>query len=453
MISLDYFNCIKDKYLINGLTESQIFCSEKQQEIKNAILNKSRPMMEWLDLPFQNESLVEEIQTYGKQIAKNFEHFIVLGIGGSALGTKAIKQALYSPADQKIKVSIIDNVDSEKFLQILQSINIEKTMFNVVTKSGSTVEILTMFAIVLSTLKAKLGNEFYKNIVVTTECTNALWNFSKENKIRTFEVPKGVGGRYSVLCPVGLLPSAVMGIDLFKLLEGAKKVYLNFKNQKAGQNISFQSALINYNYLLNGKREIIISPYSYRLELMADFYIQLLSESLGKEKKLDATENQLFFTPIKAVGVTFQHSLLQMFQEGCKERLFCFINLKKHNADIKVPKIGDERLDIFLPDTMVDLMKKEQIGCAIAYKKANLPSYEVEVENLTEESVGALLFYFELTTAIMAELMNVNAYNQNGVEMQKKYTKALIKAPGFENTELETMLQVKEKFNNSKTKV
>lgn len=455
MIKLNYFNCIKDDYLLDGLLQTEICDNSQEKAIKNIILNKARPMMDWLDLPFQDSDFVKEIQVYGKEISEKYENFIVLGIGGSALGAKAIKQALYtnySPDKQnkKIKVKVIDNVDCEKFLRILQKVNIEKTMFNVVTKSGSTVEILTMFAIVLNKLKAKLGENYYKNIVVTTESTNALWNFSKQNKTKTYEVPKGVGGRYSILCPVGLLPAAVMGIDLTKLLNGARRIYNDFKNQEAGKNLCFKSALINYKYFLKGKREIYLLPYAHRLGKMADFYIQLLSESLGKEKTLSNGQNKLFFTPVKAKGVTYQHSLLQMFQEGPKERLFCFINLGKHNLDIEVPKFGDENLDKYLPDTMVNLMKKEQVGCSIAYKKAGHPSYELEIECLNEENVGALLFYFELTTAIMAELINVNGYDQNGVEMQKKYTKALIGTPGFEKEkeELSKILEGKEKFSN-----
>ena len=181
---------------------------------------------------------------------------------------------------------------------------------------------------------------------------------------------------------------------------------------------------------------------------MTDFYIQLLSESLGKEKSLSGKANKIFFTPSKAEGVTYQHSLLQMYQEGSKDRLFCFINLTKHNEDIKIPKFKDANLDKYLPKTMVNLMKEEQIGSSLAYKKAGHPSYELIVPVLNEENIGALLFYFELTTALMAEMMGLNAYDQQGVEMQKKYTKALIGTKGFESVqdELTKLLNNKENY-------
>ena len=453
MIKLNYFNCLKDEYLKNGLKESQILNNKYEKELKKVITNKSRTMMDWLDLPYQDKKVIDEIQLFGKKISRLYENFVVLGIGGSALGAKAVKQALYSTTPdekegKKIKIKVVDNVDAESFNKLLNKVNLKKTMFNVVTKSGTTVEILTMFAVVLEKLQKELGEDYFVNLVVTTEKDNVLWKFCQERNIKTFEVPKGVGGRYSVLCPVGLLPCAVMGLDLQKMLFGAKQVLENFKQQEGSKNICYVSALINYSYITNGKKEIVLLPYSNRLNRMTDFYIQLLSESLGKEKSLSGKANKIFFTPSKAEGVTYQHSLLQMYQEGSKDRLFCFINLTKHNEDIKIPKFKDANLDKYLPKTMVSLMKEEQIGSSLAYKKAGHPSYELIVPVLNEENIGALLFYFELTTALMAELMNVNGYDQPGVEMQKKYTKALIGVKGFEEaqTELETMIKDKEKY-------
>ena len=453
MIKLNYFNCLKDSYLKDGLKPNQIKNNKYEKELKKIITNKSRPMMDWLDLPYQDKKYVDEIQLFGKKISRLYENFVVLGIGGSALGAKAVKKALYSATpdqegNKKIKVKVVDNVDAESFNKLLNKVNLKKTMFNVVTKSGTTVEILTMFAVVLNKLQEQLKEDYFVNLVVTTEKDNALWKFCQERNIKTYEVPKGVGGRYSVLSPVGLLPCAVMGIDLTKLLSGAKQVLENFKNQKGEENLCYTSALINYSYLCSGKKEIVLLPYSNRLNRMADFYIQLLSESLGKAKTLNNKNNKMFFTPTKAEGVTYQHSLLQMYQEGSKDRLFCFINLGKHNEDIKIPKFKNADLDKYLPKTMVNLMKQEQIGSSLAYKQAGHPSYELEIPVLNEENVGALLFYFELTTALMAEFMGVNAYDQQGVEMQKKYTKALIGVKGFEEAqqELTVMLENKDKY-------
>ena len=453
MIKLNYFNCLKDEYLKDGLIENQILNNKYEKELKKVITNKSRAMMDWLDLPYQDKKTIDEIQLFGKKIPRLYENFVVLGIGGSALGAKAVKQALYSTTPdekegKKIKIKVVDNVDAESFNKLLNKVNLKKTMFNVVTKSGTTVEILTMFAVVLEKLQKELGDDYFVNLVVTTERDNVLWKFCQERNIKTYEVPKGVGGRYSVLCPVGLLPCAVMGLDLHKMLLGAKQVLENFKQQEGKQNLCYVSALINYTYITNGKKEIVLLPYSNRLNRMTDFYIQLLSESLGKEKSLSGKANKIFFTPSKAEGVTYQHSLLQMYQEGSKDRLFCFINLTKHNEDIKIPKFKDANLDKYLPKTMVNLMKEEQIGSSLAYKKAGHPSYELVVPVLNEENIGALLFYFELTTALMAEMMGINAYDQQGVEMQKKYTKALIGTKGFESVqdELTKLLNNKENY-------
>lgn len=447
MIKLNYFHTIRSKELKKGLTLTSL-SNKKENVFKKTIINKSRPMMDWVTLPYQSTKDVEEIELFGKKISRIYENFIVLGIGGSALGANAVKQALYQDGEGKIKIDIVDNVDAERFENLIANIDYKRTMFNIVTKSGKTVEILSMFAVVTNKLKAVMGKDFFINIVVTTERDNILWQFCEKNNIKTYEVPKGVGGRYSVLSPVGLLPMAVMGLDLKKVLNGAKQVLENFKQQPANKSLCFTSATIMYNHFLQGKREFVILPYSERLNSMADFYIQLLSESLGKTYLLNGKPNNMFFTPTKAVGVTYQHSLLQMYQEGASDRLFFFLNLTKHNQDTKIPKFKDANLDALLPKTLTTLFKAEQNASSLALKQAGHPSFEVNVPTLTEENIGALLYYFELTTALLGEYMGVNSYDQNGVELQKKYTKAIIGVEGFEKEQqtLLKMLENKEKY-------
>lgn len=448
MIKLNYFNSLKSKYLKKGITENSLKV-KNENTFKKTIINKSHDMMDWLDLPYQNAKEVEEISLFGTKISRIYSNFVVLGIGGSALGANAVKNALYSnPKNEKIKIDIIDNVDAEVFNNLLDNIDYKKTMFNVVTKSGKTVETLSQFAIIYNKLKQVLGKDFFVNIVVTTERDNLLWKFCQKNKIKTYEVPKRVGGRYSVLCPVGLLPMAVMGLDLKKILNGAKLVLEDYKQNPANKSLCMVSANIMYNYFLQGKREFIILPYSENLSSMADFYIQLLSESLGKNSLLNGKENSLFFTPTKAVGVTYQHSLLQMYQEGSHDRLFFFINLTKHNQEVKVPKFKNDELDSLLPKSLTQLFKIEQTASSLALKEAGHPSFEIDVPMLNEENIGALLFYFELTTALLGEYMQVNSYNQNGVELQKKYTKAMLGIKGFEREQdnLSKMLENKENY-------
>lgn len=448
MIKLNYFHSLKDKYLKKGLSLNSLN-SKKEKVFKKVIINKSRPMMDWVTLPYQNAAEIEELELFGKKISRIYSNFVVLGIGGSALGANAVKQALYKEdGEDKIKIDIIDNVDAERFESLLTDIDYKKTMFNIVTKSGKTVEILSMFAVVVNKLKAVLGKDFFINLVVTTERDNVLWKYCEQNKIKTYEVPKEVGGRYSVLSPVGLLPMAVMGLELKKVLNGAKAVLENYKQEPSNKSICMVSATIMYNYFLQGKKEFVILPYSERLNSMADFYIQLLSESLGKRDLLNGKPNELFFTPTKAVGVTYQHSNLQMYQEGSHDRLFFFINLVKHNEDVKIPKFKNAELDALLPKTLTSLFKAEQNASSLALKQAGHPSFEINVPSLTEENIGALLYYFELTTALIGEYMQVNTYNQNGVELQKKYTKAIIGVAGFEkeNDTLTKMLENKEKY-------
>lgn len=446
MINYNYFNCIKDKQLNKGLKPGAITSCNQEKNIKKTIINKTRPMMGWVDLPYQNIELVEDIELFGKKISRLYENFVVVGLGGSSLGSKAVRDAWGQ--QNNCKIEFLDNVDAYSFDNLFSKLDVKKTMFNIVTKSGTTVETLTMFAYILDKLKKELKTEYFVNIVVTTEKDNVLYNYCTNNNIKVYEISKEVGGRFSVLSPVGLLPCAVMGLDLKKLLDGAKRVLENFKQQKTKSNLCLLSANNMYLHLQNKYKEIVFLIYSSKLSSFADYYIQLLSESLGKEKLLNNKQNKLFFTPYKADGVAFQHSLLQMFAEGEKHRLYTFFGLKKDKCDLRVPKTKDANLDKYLPKTFSELFNASMLGTKLALKQSGSPSCDVCFENLNEQTIGEFLYYCQLTTAILGELMQVNTYNQPGVEQEKIYTKALLNFEGFEdvNKQLTSNLKDTSKF-------
>lgn len=439
MIKYNYFNCIKDKQqLSKGLKVGEITSCRQEKSIKKTVIGKLNPMMGWVDLPYQDIKTVEEIELFGKKISRLYKNFVVVGLGGSSLGSKAVRDAWGQQGD--CKVDFLDNVDAYSFDKFFSTIDVKKTMFNIVTKSGTTVETLTMFAYILDKLKKELNTEYFVNLVVTTEKDNALYEFCAQNNIKVYEIPKEVGGRFSVLSPVGLLPCAVMGLDLKKLLAGAKKVLEDFKNQPTSSNLCILSANNIYLHLQKKYKEIVFLVYSTRLSSFADYYIQLLSESLGKEKCLNNKPNKLFFTPYKADGVTFQHSLLQMFAEGEKHRLYTFMSLKKDKTDIKVTKTKDVAIDKYLPKSFNELFNASMMGTKLALKQTGSPSCDISFENLTEQTIGEFLYYCQLTTAALGELMQVNTYNQNGVEQEKKYTKALLNLKGYEELNKELSL-------------
>ena len=433
MIKFNYFNCIKDNYLKDGLKQDKLTKCGAEKSIKKTIINASRDMMGWVNLPYQSEAQVEEIELFGKKISRLYERFVVVGLGGSSLGTKAVYKAIKAQKRNDCKVDFLDNIDPVQFAKKMQRYNLKKTMFNVITKSGTTVETLSMFAIIVEQLKKELGDDFFINIVVTTSKGNALSDYCQKNNIKVYEIPNDVGGRYSVLTPVGLLPCAVMGVELAKLLGGAKKVLENFKQEPTSKNLCLLSANTMYNYFVNGKNEFVFLNYGKNILNLCNYYIQLLAESLGKSQTLSGKQNKTFFTTYKVQGVKFQHSVLQNFVEGDNNKLFCFLTVAKKQDEVKVPKLKDSVLDALLPRSLNLLFKTECLATSASLKNANKPSFELALEDITDQTLGEFLYYCQLSTAILGELMQVNAYNQPGVESQKIFTKALISPKNFEN--------------------
>ena len=412
-----------------------------EEQIKSGVFDSDKDMLGWLKLPFTQQSELDKIKDFGKFVNDNFENFVVFGIGGSALGAIAVYNAV-GKQKSKLGFYVLDNVDPDEFSEVINKIDITKTMFNIITKSGSTVETLTQMSVIIKLL-TKAGCDYTKHLVVTTEEGNSLCEYAKNNNIPHFSLARDVGGRFSVLSSVGLLPMAVMGIDIFSVLKGAKDMLEKAKQNSLTENAPLMSAVINFILAKEGKEEIVVMPYSYKLKTMSDFYLQLLGESLGKKNKCDGSENPLTITPIKAVGVTDQHSQMQLYFEGRNNKTFCFIGQESFDNEffsspLDIASYNDNR-----PQTMGQLLNVERQATMFALYNNNKPCYLITIDEVDEYAVGELIMYFELVTAFMGELMEINAYNQPGVEAGKINTKALLNNKKFRQ-EKENLLIVRE---------
>ncbi|MDR1905339.1 MAG: glucose-6-phosphate isomerase, partial [Clostridiales bacterium] len=254
---------------------------------------RGKGMAGWTELPYNQDAIVEDIKKTAKAIKDNYENFVILGIGGSALGPYAVFNALchlrhndLSKRKRKApRFFVEDNVDPERMAALLDVIDVKKTVFNVITKSGSTSETMSQYLIISDILKKKLGDQWHKHIIATTDAKNGnLVKLAKENKFKTFHIPASVGGRFSELCPVGLLPAAVLGIDIDALLEGARNMNETaVGNDGIFENSALMSAAMQYIAIKKGKNISVMMPYADSLKYMADWYCQLWGESLGKE--------------------------------------------------------------------------------------------------------------------------------------------------------------------------
>ena len=400
-------------------------------------------MLGWTELPRQNP---RPFLDYAADRGGTYDCLLVVGIGGSALGLRALANALLpfyynelTPAERgnRPRLYILDNVDPDETWDMLGRLDLQRTLVNVISKSGMTGETMAGYLVVRDRLEAALGGAAVRDhLVFTTEAVGStLRDIGDSLGVRTFELPQGVGGRYSVLSSVGLLPAALTGMDVEGLLAGARDMADWVATGEGWSNPA--STFAGLHYLEDtslGRPTSVMMPYSARLREVADWYRQLWAESLGKETD---RQGQLVNTgplPVKGLGVTDQHSQLQLYMEGPDDKIFTFIGVDEFARAVTIPPAGPEAVEIsyLSGHTLGELMKAEQRSTAWALAQKGRPSLTITVPRVDAFSLGALFYLFEMATAIAGELYDVNAFDQPGVEMSKQATYALMGRTGYE---------------------
>ena len=387
-------------------------------------------MQGWMDLPYNQQEILARIEAAAARIRKEFDAFVVLGIGGSALGPAAVQQALnhlhYNelPAEKRggPRLYIEDNIDPERMAALMDVIDLKTTCFNVITKSGGTAETMSQYLIVTDALKAALGDEWKKHILITTsEKKGFLIKIAQREGFETFYIPDGVGGRFSELCPVGLIAAAVTGIDIRAMVAGAKEMDQRCKTDDAFANPALLDAGLMFLAMKQGANMSVMMPYADSLKLMADWYAQLWAESLGKNVTLDGKPCNAGQTPIKTLGVTDQHSQLQLYTEGPYDKVITFLKVEKFRATTPIPHGCDDIPTIaFLGGKSHNqLIEAERQGTEYALFKAQRMCQTITLPEVNAGTIGQLLYFFELVTAYTGALLNINTFNQPGVEESK----------------------------------
>ena len=401
--------------------------------------------LQWLNLGYSDET-VWYVKEYAALVENRFENILVLGIGGSVLGSLAVTEALLKPywnllteeqRDNYPRLFFLDNIDPDEILGLLDVLDLSRTLVNVVTKSGSTAETMAQFMIIKDKLEKELGDDYRKNVVATTDKnTGVLRQIAEQEGYKTFVVPDDVGGRFSVFSAVGLLPFALVGIDIDEMVRGIKDIDSVLKNTDINSNIAAQSALIQY--LLDtkkGKNISVMMPYSNRLKYLSNWYVELKAGSLGKEKDLDGNIVHTGPTPIKAVGVSDQHSQIQLYNEGPNNKVITFIRIKNYDNELVIPNIFEYTGVGYLGGKSVnDLMNAEADAAKVILTDYNKPSMTISLPEINAYYIAQLLYMLEVETAISGALYNINAYNQPSVEQGKDYTYALMGRTGYEES-------------------
>ena len=437
-----------------GITDKEIALQSGifEKAFKDVQNSKGKGMMGWTELPYNQDSIVEDILKTAYEIKNTFKYFVVLGIGGSALGPTAVQQALthiryndLKPRKRKgPKFFVEDNIDPERMKSLLDVIDIKETMFNVITKSGATSETMAQYLIIFDLLKQKLGKDAKKHIIATTDSAKGnLIKIAKTEGFKTYFIPDGVGGRFSQLCPVGLLPAAVLGIDIKAMLEGAKFMDSICNNENINENPALMAAALSYISMKKGKNISVMMPYADSLKYMADWYCQLWGESLGKSVDNDGNLVYTGQTPVKALGVTDQHSQIQLYTEGPFDKVVTFMAVAKFRKKFVISKGCEDIADVgFLGGhTLNELIEAERVATEYSLFKAERLNNTIIMPEVNAFTIGQLLYFFEMQTAFCGAMLNINTFNQPGVEEGKNATYALLGKKGYEAKKEELKLR------------
>ncbi|WP_297443912.1 glucose-6-phosphate isomerase [Sulfurimonas sp.] len=365
----------------------------------------------YYNLPFQDTTAFKE---YAKTVQQN--NIVVIGIGGSSLGTYAIYKFLKHSKNLQKKLFFLETTDPIDIQSKIQMIDLKDTLFIVISKSGTTVETVSIFKYINSLIKCDKNNT-----VVITENDSKLNTYAKMHGMTAFEIPKNVGGRFSVFSAVGLLPLAIVGIDIDELMRGTKRIYDGFFS--ANKTAIKERLLNKARFLVEYKNKFninVIFSYSSRLEGFNKWYIQLWGESLGK---IDVNGSRAGLTPVGIIGPIDQHSFLQLIIEGRRDKTVTVIKVENFENDLQIPDItleGLEELD-YLNNMEFSSLIKNQADATIESinNLKDIPCDVMTIDGVCETAISSLMYEYELLTSLCAKFMYIDAYNQPGVESGK----------------------------------
>jgi glucose-6-phosphate isomerase len=401
----------------------------------------------FFDLPYDTE-LLDTIRRVAKPLLEWCWELVILGIGGSALGTRALHQALCHPQHNMLPVGrrkhhpglwILDNIDPDFVYGMLDALNMKRVAVNVISKSGSTAETLAQFLFMYRLLASRLGGEhsLKDRLIITTDPEKGpLRELVNQKGFKSLPVPPQVGGRYSVLTAVGLFPAHLAGIDVEELLAGARFMDQRLKDSPVEDNLAYKLAALYYLFFQEKNRPILVTmPYAAGLTAMADWFAQLWAESLGKKLDLAGNVVETGSTPVPAVGVTDQHSQLQLYTEGPHDKLITFWTVDTFQHTVEIPELfGDQQgLGYLGGHSLNQLFKAEETATAFNLMKAGRPNLTLSLPEVNPFTVGQLIYLLEVATVAAGGLLRVNPLDQPGVEGGKLIAYGLLGRQGYES--------------------
>ncbi len=451
-VSLDYGNMMSPRLGGRGVSPDALEGAADRFREAHADVESRRVAGElgFFELPEQAE-LAAEIQVYADRVGGFSENVVVLGIGGSALGATALLHALHAPdwnaradeaRDHLPRLYVLDNVDPETVASLLERLDLGRTLFDVVSKSGTTAETMSQYLVVRHRLSPLLKDEgaIGRHLVFTTDPEKGvLRDLAREEGVPTFPVPPNVGGRFSVLSAVGLLPAALVGIDIDALLAGARDMAERCRTDDLSANPAGLFAILQWLADTGGNARIhVMMPYSDRLYSVADWFRQLWAESLGKRHARGGEEVFVGPTPVKALGATDQHSQVQLYMEGPFDKTVTFLAVGERDRDVEIPVLyGDiPALGYLGGHTLGGLLDAERRATAAALAERGRMNMTISLPRVDAHAVGELLMMLQIATVYAGVLYGIDPLDQPGVELGKKLTYGQMGRPGAEAADI-----------------
>ena len=432
-----------EKYLDLDVTQaSSFYTQEEYNSVRKDIIaahqllrskqGAGNDFLGWLDLPVEyDKKELTDILTAGKRIQSQSRVLLAIGIGGSYLGARAAIEMLKKYFNQTgVEVIFVGNQISSTYVaELLEYLKDKDFSINVISKSGTTTEPAIAFRIFKEYIEERYGKAEAKNRIYATtdKAKGALKTLADAEGYMTFVVPDDVGGRFSVLTPVGLLPIAAAGIDVEAMLNGAKDAYLYYKEEDVEKNDALKYALVRNTLYRKGKKIEMLVNYEPRLQYFAEWWKQLYGESEGKDGKGIWITSASFSTDL--------HSLGQMIQDGERTVFETVLNIEKPISDIVISKDKDnlDGLNFLAGKTMDYVNKMAMTGTMVAHVDGGVPNLRLTIPNVSAYSFGYMVYFFELACGVSAYTLGVNPFNQPGVEAYKKNMFALLGKPGYED--------------------
>jgi glucose-6-phosphate isomerase len=400
------------------------------------------------DLPHDQAS-IEAVNRQAALIRERFDTLLVLGIGGSALGTKTVIDAVGTGPDG-VCVEVLDNVDPATIASVLASVDLSRTAVNVISKSGQTAETMSQFLVVRDRLRAELGADKYReHVFATTDPeSGTLRTLADDEGFQTLPVPPGVGGRFSVLSPVGLLPIAAAGIDIDALCAGACAMDARTRGRDIWTNpAALHATLLHLAATTRGRNIHVLMPYCDGLLRFGEWYGQLWAESLGKRHDLAGKLAEVGQTPVRALGATDQHSQVQLYIEGPHDKVISFIRVGRHHPDLTIPPSYEDvdGISYLCGHTLGELLNMEQRATELALAEAGRMTSVIELDQVDAGAIGQLFHLFEVQTLVAGALLGIDPLDQPGVEAGKLLTYAMAGRAGYEKLAAQVEQQLSKK--------